>query len=264
MNKITKKVGLFIIGCLIIFLIICCFIIAKNMENSIINYMGQGEQINNQVLTYLNSKYNENFEIIQLTKEVDGNDGIYYRVVVKSKKRDDKGVVYCYFDDSAEGTKIEVGGENYVFTDDYAEIIFAEEYANQLQALLGDDVLVKCQLYVTNHMLTEDEFVSGLKNCLENPELNSRLYVFVLADIDRVGDGLRESVEHFMSQYNADNQYLYAGYQTNMDMENWEELYYENQSSFERYLVDKSDAELVEFSSFARDVGYKGNKVVKD
>lgn len=219
-------------------------------------------QMEQEILNYLNGKYGEHFEMVQLTHEFDGDNGAYYRAVIRSDKRPEKGVLYCYEEGSGQGTRTELAGKTWLVEDDYANVILQNEYAAALQAQLGGDVLVKCQIEIPNHMLTDAEFAAGVQACLENAQLYPQLYVYIIAG--SADSAVNETAQEYLDRYNVYRQYLYVGYQDQPDLADWEALYYEHYTSFERYLVDESAAARVEFSAFTLDKGLTSSSVVKE
>ena len=220
------------------------------------------EEMETELLAYLREKYGEEFVTDKLVKEFNGNDGIYYRMVFTSEKRPDKGVLYCYPGEGRVGVPRTIGGEQFFIQDDYAQIILQTEYAEMLQKELGDDVMVKCQLHVNKHMLTQEEFDAGLKACLENADMYPQMAVFVFADMSRADGELKAAAEAFMGQYNAYRQYLYLAYESPIFFSIWEKRYYENTNNFENYLK-KSEIERIEFSFFSLDIGLEETRILK-
>ena len=221
------------------------------------------EEMETELLAYLQEKYGEEFTTVKLVKEFSGNYGVYYRLVFTSEKRPEKGVLLCYKEGLRRGTPREIGGESWQIWDDYANIILQTEYAEMLQKELGDDVMVKCQLYTDNHMITQEEFDSGVEACLEKAEICPKLFVFVFADLSQADGELKAAAEAFMGQYNVYRQYLYIAYESPIFFSIWEKRYYENTNNFENYLK-KSDIEKIEFSCFVLDKGLEETKVLKE
>ena len=221
------------------------------------------EEMETELLAYLQEKYGEEFVTDKLVKEFSGNYGVYYRLVFTSEKRPEKGVLICYKEGLLSGTVREICGETWQLRDDYANIILQTEYAEMLQKELGDDVLVKCQLKTPNHMLTQEEFDAGVEACLENTDICPHLCVFLFADMSRADGELKVAAEAFMGQYNVYRQYLYIAYESPIFFSIWEKRYYENASNFGDYL-DESSAERVEFSVFYLDEGLKRTEVIKE
>lgn len=220
--------------------------------------------IKKEISLYLKEKYNCNFEVTQITEEFSGNRGIFYRLVCKSDKYTDLCVVYCHTDEGYNGTSLTIGNEDYLVTDDFANIVFQSEYASLLQDITGDDVLIKCKLRTPNYNLSNEDFASGLKNCLENPDIPVYMYTFIFADNEKAGTNLKTSAENFLAQYNMYKQYLYVCYQDDIDFENWNTLYYDNYSEFIAYLLYKSDIDRVEYSSFNQNAGLVRSTVEKE
>lgn len=258
---------------LIIFLIITimsgaggCMNAEKITTSSTDNYNTNSENdisVQKLILDYLNDKYNETFEVVKFSSEFSGTRGDFIRVVCSTATDAEKCVVYGYSDDSEIGVSIDIDGKTYYLTDDYANVILQREYAESVKKALGEDVMVKCQMFFPDHMLTDEEFATGLKGCLENSDLRPQVYMYVLADGKYIDSNLREKAENCMSQYDVYKQYLYVVYQSDISFSQWEDLYYDNYSSFERYLNYDSEADFIEFSSFSLEEGYKGHEIVK-
>ena len=221
------------------------------------------KEMETELLAYLQEKYGEEFTTVQMHREFSGNYGVYYRLVFISEKRTEKGVLLCYKEGLLNGTVREICGESWQLRDDYANIILQTEYAEMLQKELGDDVMVKCQLYTDNHMITQEEFDSGVEGCLEKAEIYPKLFVFVFADISQADGELKAAAEAFMSRYNVYRQCIYIAYESQISFFIWERRYIENTSNFNTYL-EKSDIERIEYSYFELDKGLISTKVLKD
>lgn len=219
------------------------------------------ERMEKAVMTYLNRKYGETFEMDKLLLEFSGQD-IYYRAVFHSTQRPEKGVLYCR--ETGEGTSVQIDGIACVMADDYANVILQERYAAELQAALGEGVLVKCRFKTPNSMISYEDFTAGLQTALENPQYDTHIYMVVLADSSARNSDLREKAEAFMGQMNVYRQYLYVGYQTDIDLDTWESAYLRNFDEFESYVTDNSDVEYVEYTAFHAGKGIVKQMVVKE
>lgn len=219
--------------------------------------------IQESVLGYLNEKYNETFEIIKFGVEFSGEHGDFIRAVCSTATDEEKCVVYGYSDIPETDASVDMDGKTYYLTDDYANIILQREYAESIKESLGEDVMIKCQLFFPDHMITDEELTSGLKACLENPALNAQAFIYVFVNDKYTDAELRENAEKYINQYKAYKQYLYMVYQSDFSYREWEDLYYSNYSSFERYLNYDCEADFIEFSSFSLEEGYKGHEIVK-
>ena len=218
------------------------------------------DQVEQAVLAHLNEKYGESFEMDKLVLEFGGQD-MYYRAVFHSTQRPDKGVLYCRAE--GDGTPARIDGEACFLEDDYANVILQSRYAAALQAELGQDVLVQCQLSTPNHMLTDAEFSAGVEACLENADLDPHLFVYVFTDKAGPDAGLKAQAEQYLGRLNVYRQYLYIVHQTDAAPESWADRYYENISDFEGYLLHRSEAEIVDFTSFELDKGIVKQTVIE-
>lgn len=226
--------------------------------------MNKEDAMETAILSYLEDKYGERFALDRLAREFNGKNGIYYRAVFYSENHPEKGVLYCYEEGQGTGAETVLNGRTYLVKDNYANIVLQDQYAAAIQAELGDGVLVKCRLKTPNHVITQEQFSDGVRACLENLELDPHVYIVVLADASMKDSDLKEKAEAFVGGYNVYRQYLYIGYQTQIDFAEWERRYQENYSEFEKFLVNKSNAEYVTFSAFYVDEGLVDTFVVKE
>ena len=218
--------------------------------------------IQESVVSYLNEKYNESFEIIKFAVEFSGEHGDFIRAVCSTATDDEKCVVYGYSDICETDASVDMNGKTYYLTDDYANVILQRGYAETIKKALNEDVMIKCQLFIPDHMLTDEEFASGLE-CLGNPDLRAQAYIYVFVDGKYTNGKLRENIEKILIQHKAFKQYLYVIYQSGTSYQEWENIYYDNYSSFERYLNYDCEADFIEFSSFSLEEGYKGHEIVR-
>ena len=220
--------------------------------------MGQSNdssQLKEKVLQHLNDKYGDDFEVTQMTREFSGDRGEFYRAVCKTDKREENCVVYCYPKEKNDDAV------SYEMIDDYANIVLQEQYAEEISALVGPNAMVKCQIFFPNHMLTDAEYALGLE-VLKKEELYPRTFVFVFTE--SMNANVREQVENYMKEKAVYMQYLYVTYQDAIDFEYWENFYYENYNSFERYLKESEKAEVIEFTAFTLEEGIQTRKTVKE
>ena len=217
-------------------------------------------QVEQVILGYLNEKYDESFEMDKLVLEFGGQD-VHYRAVFHSAQRPDLGVLYGRAE--GEGASVQIDGVTCFLEDDYANVILQCQYADALQAELGQGVFVKCQLKTPEHMLSDMEFAAGLEACLENPELLPHLFVYVFTDKPGPDPDLKLQAEQYLSRLNVYRQYLYVVHQTDAEPHSWATRYYDNVSDFEGYLLYRSDAQVVDYTSFEMDSGIVKQTVIE-
>ena len=226
-----------------------------NNENNANDYFNvESQEFKKNVVEHLNNKYSEKFSIIQFTEEFSGEKGGFFRAVCKSDTRREKCVVYCYPTEDEYNC-------NYI--DNYANVILQEIYAQQIKQYIGNDVMVKCQLLFSDHYITKEELATGVEG-LKKSTYYPHMFVFIFADSAMQYNEIWEETEKFLVDFGIYQQYLYIAYKEEMDFTEWEDTYYQNYTSFERYLVDESDVDRIEFSSVKASLGVEKKMVVKE
>ena len=244
-----KKVYLIIIMLLLLTLSGCNFISGMVLEDKLTNH--------------LNEKYDKEFKITKLVKEFDGNHGWHYRAVFHEKDSQENSVLYCYKDDLDEGTIINIKGEEYAVVDDYANIIFQEEYAKRIQDKVGENALVKCKFLETD-AIDMKEYEQGLTNFLNNSEIYQLVVVYIMSDLKKSNGEMRKNVEDYLGQFELYEQYAYFAYYSDFDIDRINNIYYENSDDFDSYIVNESNVQKIGVSSFSRENGYEGYKIIKE
>jgi len=190
---------------------------------------------------YLQDKYGMEFEIVQLTKEFSGNEGLFLRAVCKAYGYSETFVVYAYEEYETNGMEYEMGNKTYTMVDDFYNILLAQQYSSQIREALGEDVFVKSRLLFSSHMLTKEEYMQGLEKCISNPDFHTYARIYILADAGKAENDFRQKAEQLLMSYDVHTQYLFIGYTDKMNEDRWNKEYYENYSEFSDYICDEGN-----------------------
>lgn len=226
----------------------------------------QNRRMIETLIEYLEDKYDEEFEMVKFVKRFNGNYGVHYFGTYQSLERPDMGTIYLLQEGNERLTQRKINGKTWYIRDDYALVMFGSQYAEGLQEILGEDVVVRCNIRPYDVQLTQEEFDAGLKAYLEVEDSYRRVpYVYVFADVSRAEDDLRTAAEAYMSQYNASEQGLWVIYSW-CGLSTLEELYEENRYNLHNMMDDEVSrwADRIEVSYFERDAGVTERKIIKE
>ena len=213
---------------------------------------------------YLKEKYGCNFDVKQVTKEFNGLDGSYLRALCQSETQEGIFEVFCYLDEKKSGDKIAIGEDEYVILDDYVDIIFMNELKSKIDAQIGTEAFLKCQVTFSDHFITEDEYKAGIQACFDNVELFSHVTVYVAVKDEANLEIIREKVENICLGYNAYRQYLYFAVAPNAEAEELLKHYESNEDTFDQHLNECDLIDKVYFSLIKRDEGITKRSVEKE
>lgn len=222
------------------------------------------------ILNYLKDKYDDNnFEIKDLYRETNGNDGSYFRAVCENKKyKNERFAVYAYLNGSSyilDDVKKMESNNKITFVDDYANVIVSHEYQEKLQALVGDEFIVKCNIvfYDQDDMFTDDELDKGYAYCISIPEKDVFVKIFLMAPSNIDLDSAANTIIEETKKYNSYGQYLYAC-RYSCEKEQLLNDYYDNYADYDNYICDFADY-VVSVDYFANKRGENGivRKILK-
>lgn len=146
-----------------------------------------------KILEELESRYEKKFEIVQLTYEVSGNAGNYYRAVCKDSETEVEFVA-CYYlngSDSLLSVGLDVTstvkkGEPFL-VDEYCIALLNEQFA---AFLVSEDLNIEYAIADTitvAHSLTIEDLSKGVEFCLSNDEfdIKATIYLFITDDANK-------------------------------------------------------------------------------
>lgn len=218
------------------------------------------------ISNYLRNKYDDNnFEIKDLYRETNRNDGSYLRAVCENKKyKNERFTVYAYLNgssyilDEIDDVKKMESNNEITFVDDYANVIVSNEYQERLQTLVGDGFVVKCNIvfYDQDDMFTDDELDKGYAYCISIPEKDVFVKIFLMAPSNVDLDSAANTIIEETKKYNSYGQYLYACHY-NCEKEQLLNDYYDNYANYDDYICDFADY-VVSVDYFANKGGENG------
>ncbi len=238
----------------------------KNDESAILQAMKMpftSKDAETAMLAHLSEKYGKVFQTVKLYEEFDGSRGPFYRLVFTEAGDEEPAVAYCYTEDSKEGETISVSEQSCLMTDTYTSILFGRDYQSRLTESIGGTPWLRCYMRILNYEPTAEDIALGAEEFLKRTDIRTEMFIFLVADPEENPEIARQ-VESFMSLQDTYYQRLYLGYQHNPNSEEWDALYIKHYGSFERYLVDESNADQVMYSRDSREDGYKEMSVVKE
>lgn len=216
------------------------------------------------IQNYLKEKYGCNFEVKQVTKEFNGYDGSYIRTVCTSEEYAGNFEVFCYPVEGRIGDKIMLDGGEYVIIDDYADIVFQNQLEEQLKEQIDEDVFVKCQITFSNYCITEPEYKSGMKACLEDQAHSSHVVVYIVTNNEDELERIQKMVETSCLEINAYMQYLYFAIAPSADVSDIQQHFEENPELFDQHIKECDQIERVQFTLIKRDEGITKRSVEKE
>lgn len=200
--------------------------------------MNEDKDFRTPVLEYLKDKYGCDFSVLS-EAAVKGTDGEFIQLFCESAEEPGASFrVECHL---ADGTKsgdcIQAGGDEYVVYEKYSDIVFARQMEQELKQMLGDEAFVRCSI-LSNHSVTryygttKEQFLAGMKTCLEQPDVYSYVNVYIAAGADADLDRIQSEVEAYALKYNAHAQYLFFAVMPELAEDVISRHYEENKDSF--------------------------------
>ena len=215
------------------------------------------------IQNYLEEKYGDRFQVLNVFREFNGLDGGYLRAICENKETRDTFEVYCYPAHTKSGAPITIAGKEYVISDDYADVLFQNKLKAEIRDRIGSEVFLQCQVTFADHFITEEEYRSGMRECLENTKLYSHVTVYVVVQDESQLEDIRQKVESVCLGYNAYYQYLYFAVAPEGNHSTLQTHFDENEASYDRHLNKCDQIEKVIFSLIKRDEGITKRSVEK-
>lgn len=241
-----------------------CIVLSMLMMLGVCGCMDKGKDYKKVTDAYLKEKYAEEFEMVKLSREFSGDVGTYIRAVYLSKRYDEKFTVYCYQATSRDEDTVVMDGEKYKVSDNYAEVLFQNEYAERLKEQISDATIVKCRIIFDNYSLSKEDVDKGLEYCLNNEQFDSHAKIYVIADSEKNTEEFISKVKNVVLPYKGYMQYLYLGFVDEIDEKAFQEQYLENINSFGDYLIESELVDRVEYVGFTRKDGIVRESVEKE
>lgn len=178
---------------------------------------------------YLEGRYGEPFTIVRVFKEWHSDRGMCYRITAKSDRFDDPFVMFAYpYPDENCNHILEVNGKNYEMEDYYPEVIFQNQYLDELRPLMDRMSLMKCRIINEGSAITLDEAAAGMNIYLRDPKRWSWVTVYLLTDHeDSVTPEFTQAIQSQMESYHCFSYDLYIGILKSGETVS-EEEYYKN------------------------------------
>lgn len=190
---------------------------------------------------YLKGKYKEPFTIVKAGKNYQGDSGLGYKVIAKSERFDEPFVMRAYPVPVESNNLLEIKGEKYAIEDTYPEVIFQNQYIDELRPLTGDLPLMKCRIKLEGSSLTSYEMAEGMNACLQNPKHTSWVTVYLLTDEEEsITPEYTDAIIQQMESCKAYSYDMYIGILKDGKTVS-EEEYYKNYNMFLEFM-EKSDA----------------------
>lgn len=230
--------------------------------------MSENNKDDNQVVisAYLNWKYGDDtrFEVQKVFEEFSGHRGPFTRAVCKSDKYTELFTVYLYKDQDENEDAFSYDGGDYYIQDQYANIVFANQYANDLKKRLMDTTFVKTQISLSNWNISKEMYDKGLEAFLETKDLMSFIRIFAIMDTDEITDAQKKVAENYLAEQNTYAQYLYMIIPVERNLEKYEEDYQNNYDDFDVYITKGDFAEQVDFLEAYQNKGVVQNTTLKE
>ena len=218
------------------------------------------------ILSFLKNKYNEQFEIIELYLEFNGDIGLAVRALCKSSAYTDTFLSYCYFDPSMTDEKVKIDENEYSLDDEYSEVVLQNKLLLLVdQAYQYDEsIFVGCKVGFLGRYPSADELNKGMEFCLHNDELRAHVKFYILTSGSSKAKELQGKVEDFIVHHRPYKGYVYYAVSSKFNKADIVQEYFENQHDFGNYLTSSNLADTVEFTLYKIDAGLQERRIVKE
>ena len=183
-----------------------CLILVISIAIGVCGCMNHNEY-SDKILSELSTKYNKEFEIVQLTYEVSGNGGNFYRAVCKEAGGTTTFVAYYYLNgsdyllpDEIDQEAVANNSEPYL-VDEYPNLLLNVKMADYLMQEIPGVLFAMTDIHAFNHTLTLADVEKGLEHCVANGEFDAqaKLYLFVDDSIEDKAQYEKELVQKILA-----------------------------------------------------------------
>ena len=220
------------------------------------------ESYETEILSFLQGKYDEEFEIVKLYQEFEGDSGMMVRALCRGAKYDDEFLVCCYLDSTIANELIEIDGNKHSIEDSYSEVILQNQFLNLVTYEENLNVIIKCNVDFYGRNPSSEEIQTGMY-CLKEEELNAYLKVYIITDNVETTRKVQEDIEKLLIKYEPCNGYLYHAEKNKFNKDEIEKIFRENQHDFGNFLSSSDFANKVEFSLYRKEEGLKERQIIR-
>ena len=215
------------------------------------------------ILSYLQDKYQETFEIKAMYQEFTGNAGVLIRATCVNKKYADEFSVRCYFDSSAAEKTLLIKEHQYSIEDSYMQILFQNQLMQVLPQLSDKHSVIMCRVEFYNRQPTADEYADGLEACLRNEKLRAYVKIYILSDGNGQAPEMYAKAEKLLQQYAPDTGYVYYVVLKSFLAEQVKQWYLEHLHNWGYFIMEQLQSEQRCFSVFKIETGLQSRNIVK-
>lgn len=221
-----------------------------------------------RILKELSAKYNKEFEIVQITYEVSGDSGNYYRAVCKEQNNANTFIAYYYMNGTDFLLSEELGetpnnAENQpLLVDEYCDLLIDEQMTKHLLDINADVLYTISVLDPVNHVFTVEDTENGLIHCFANYDINGELYLFLNNAVDEKSRTEKQIIENLI-EINMNVVNINFVYIDSNDKAEISKKYNNDVYSMERRLREDDMVTRYSWYTFNRNEGIISSKDVK-
>ena len=216
------------------------------------------------IILFLQEKYNDNFDVVSLYQEFDGNTGMKVRALCSKAGSRDQFSVYCYFDSSTANEKIYIDGNEHSIVDSYAEVLYQNALLSEINIAASVDSLVRCKVSFNSEQPSKSNMVDGMDFCLQNQEFDPYVKFYIFVSRNSSASEVQSAVEDVLNLHRPCTGYIYIAYFDEFSKDAVLGVYKEHQNDFGNYLTNTAFAEHVEFVLYKNDTGLQDKQTIRE
>jgi len=241
---------------MLIFVVIgACGCMKKNID---------GNVYKNAIISYLEEKYHEEFTVMKLYQEFEGNSGMAVRALCAKEENKDYFTVYCYLDSTVSDEIIIIDGNEHSIVDSYTEVLFQNAILDEVDVLECGGCFVRCKVSFNAGQPSKSDIASGINFCLQKQKLDPYVKLYVIVQCDTSTEKIESKLKEILNKYEPCTGYIYLVYMEEYDENEIKKVYEEKQNDFGNYLANTDYADIVEFILYKCDTGMQDKQYIKE
>ena len=216
------------------------------------------------IISFLQEKYNDKFNIINLYQEFDGDTGMKVRALCSKTGSSDRFSVYCYLDSAIADEKIYIDGNNHSIVDFYTEVLYQNALLSEINVATSADSLVRSKVSFYLEQPSTTDVANGMDFCLQKQDLDACAKFYILVSRNTCASEIQSAVENVLNLHRPCTGYIYIAYFDEFDKDAVLSVYEENQNDFGNYLANTDFADRVEFVLYKNDTGLQEKRTIRE
>lgn len=216
------------------------------------------------ILSFLQEKYEEEFVVLKLFQEFEGQTGMAVRALCAPKSSDDRFSVYCYFDAEIADEKIVIDNHTHSVSDAYIGIQLQNRLLEELSDANLSKCIVKCRVTFDPQpaqvACADEKAASILQNAAYDPSVS----FYVISERGTPTDEVQRCILNILNTYKPCTGYVYLAQLDVYTPDSILSTYTEKQHDFGNYLANTDFANQVDFLLYKNDTGAQTKKVIKE